>query len=61
MRNTPFASFVKICDRLANAKYSKETGSKMVEAYKKEQPFFKQQLWALSVNDMFEELETLLY
>lgn len=60
IRNTPFASFVKICDRLANVKYSKESGSKMIEAYKKEQPFFKQQLWSLSVNDMFEELETLL-
>lgn len=34
--NVPFARFVKLCDRLANVKYSKDTKSKMFEVYKKE-------------------------
>lgn len=33
IRNTPFASFVKLCDRFANLKFSKETESKMHKKY----------------------------
>jgi (p)ppGpp synthase/HD superfamily hydrolase len=36
IRNTPGAVFVKLCDRIANAQYSKMTGSRMFEMYKKE-------------------------
>jgi (p)ppGpp synthase/HD superfamily hydrolase len=60
IKNTPIATFVKICDRLANTKYSKQTGNKMIEVYKNEQSFFRQKLWDESVNVMFEELEMLL-
>jgi (p)ppGpp synthase/HD superfamily hydrolase len=38
--NNEAAKFVKICDRIANATYSKETGSRMLEVYKKEHEFF---------------------
>ena len=36
IRNTPGAVFVKLCDRIANVQYSKMTGSRMFEMYKKE-------------------------
>jgi (p)ppGpp synthase/HD superfamily hydrolase len=60
IRQTPLASFVKVCDRLANAKYSKEINSKMIEAYRKEKDHFKEQLWSDELKQMFEELEELL-
>ncbi len=41
IRETEGASFVKICDRIANIQYSKLTGSKMFEMYKKENEHFK--------------------
>ena len=36
IRETPYASFVKVCDRLANYTYAKQTKSKMVACYEKE-------------------------
>lgn len=36
IRNCKFAPFIKACDRLSNIQYSKETGSRMFEVYKKE-------------------------
>lgn len=38
--NTPGASFVKLCDRIANVQYSKLTKSSMFEKYKKENEKF---------------------
>jgi (p)ppGpp synthase/HD superfamily hydrolase len=40
IRNTPGAVFVKLCDRIANVQYSKMTGSRMFEMYKKENNHF---------------------
>jgi len=40
IRETEGASFVKICDRIANVQYSKMTGSKMFEMYQKENKHF---------------------
>lgn len=40
IQKTEGASFVKICDRIANVQYSKMTGSKMFEMYKKENDHF---------------------
>lgn len=40
IRNTKFAPFVKMCDRLANMKFSKSEGSRMYELYVKEMPHF---------------------
>jgi (p)ppGpp synthase/HD superfamily hydrolase len=37
---TPGAVFVKLCDRIANVQYSKMTGSRMFEMYKKENEHF---------------------
>lgn len=44
IRNFPFAIFVKLCDRLANVKYSKDSKSKMIEVYKKEHTEFIESL-----------------
>jgi hypothetical protein len=40
IRNTPGAVFVKLCDRISNAQYSKMTGSRMFEMYRKENDDF---------------------
>jgi (p)ppGpp synthase/HD superfamily hydrolase len=40
IRETEGASFVKICDRIANIQYSKMTGSEMFEMYQKENSKF---------------------
>ena len=44
IRSTPYAVFVKLCDRIANVQYSKMTGSRMFEMYKKENRGFTQSL-----------------
>jgi (p)ppGpp synthase/HD superfamily hydrolase len=40
IRETPGATFVKLCDRIANVQYSKMTQSRMFEMYKNENPHF---------------------
>lgn len=40
IRNTPGAVFVKLCDRIANVQYSKMSGSRMFEMYRKENEGF---------------------
>ena len=40
IRETKYAPFIKACDRMANVRYAKETGSRMYEMYKKEMPDF---------------------
>lgn len=44
IRNTDGAVFVKLCDRIANVQYSKMTGSRMFEMYKKENEEFGEKL-----------------
>ena len=40
IRKVPMASFVKMCDRIANVRYSKLMGSRMYEKYKRENEHF---------------------
>ena len=40
IRNTPGATFVKLCDRIANVQYSKMTKSRMFDMYSKENDKF---------------------
>lgn len=40
VRNTPYAVFVKLCDRIANVQYSIETQSSIIKAYRKENEKF---------------------
>lgn len=44
IKATPFASFVKFCDRLANTRYATENKSSMAKQYKKELPNFIEHL-----------------
>ena len=45
IRETEFATFIKLCDRLANVTYSKETNSRMFEVYKNENQDFLKHLF----------------
>lgn len=64
IRNTPGATFVKLCDRIANVQYSKLTKSRMFEMYKKENEHFMSQLAYFEMGNhplksMFEYLKNL--
>jgi (p)ppGpp synthase/HD superfamily hydrolase len=59
IRNTKYAIFVKVCDRIANVLYSCMFGSSMFELYGKEQKAFAQNLYNSKYRIMFEALETL--
>ena len=53
IRNTQFAIFVKLCDRISNMEYSISQGSKMAEMYKKENDKFISYLY---VNSEYDDL-----
>lgn len=61
LRACLFADYVKICDRLANVKYSVNNGSPMAELYLKEYYDFR---WLVDLKikyaDMWAEMESLL-
>ena len=61
---TPYARYVKICDRLANVQYSCDTNSRMKDVYKKENPQFVKSITKdIDVDiysDMFDELHQLI-
>lgn len=63
IKNSYSASFVKLCDRIANVQYSKLTKSKMFEMYKKENNGFTQLLNGYEISNplkpMFDYLENL--
>lgn len=65
IKNTKYAVFVKLCDRIANVQYSKAQGSRMFEMYKKEQPMFEMSLKddnsVKLYNEMFEYLNNIIY
>lgn len=60
IRNTPYATFVKLCDRIANIQYSMSQRSRMLEMYRKETPDFINTLYDEKYNEMFEYLEILV-
>ena len=60
IRATPFAAFVKVCDRLANVGFSTHHSTRMLSTYRGEQAAFRQELWAEDYRAMFEELENTL-
>ena len=55
IRNTPGAVFVKMCDRIANVQYSKMSGSRMFEMYKKENSSFVKSLGFTGVDGITVE------
>ena len=66
IRTTSYAPFIKLCDRLANVRYSTlfDVNSKMAKVYKKEHEHFINQLTCLQSNPyisiMEEEMKVLL-
>lgn len=55
---TPYATFVKLCDRMANAQYSKMSGSNMFDKYLKEHEHFKKMLYTPGyLEEMWDYLE----
>ena len=59
IRNTEGATFVKLCDRIANVQYSKLTKSRMFEMYKKENRNFVDSIYDNRYERMFEYLDSL--
>ena len=67
IRDTPYADYVKLCDRIANVQASKDKmfvwryskrqkGVKMFEQYKKENANFEQKIYNPKYEEMFEYL-----
>lgn len=57
--STPYAVFVKLCDRLANVWYGKITRSSMYKKYQAEQGQFENKLFSLKYAPMWNHLELL--
>ncbi|MFK7924293.1 MAG: HD domain-containing protein [Bacteroidia bacterium] len=45
IKATPYATLVKVCDRIANVRHSRDKGSRMYETYAAEYPNFKAKLY----------------
>jgi (p)ppGpp synthase/HD superfamily hydrolase len=60
IRNTKYATFVKLCDRLANVKYSTNGGSRMADLYRRENDHFKSMLYTGEYYEMWDLLDELL-
>jgi uncharacterized FlaG/YvyC family protein len=56
IKNTPFATFVKVCDRIANYEYSKKTESSMAKMYEKEMGDFIRAIYDDTYKEMFDYL-----
>lgn len=56
IRETEFAVFVKLCDRIANYKYSKKKGSRMADMYEKEMENFIAKIYDEKYEEMFDYL-----
>lgn len=59
INKTKYATFVKLCDRLANALHSKNTNSSMLKKYEKENDNFFIKLYNQEYHSMFVELKNL--
>lgn len=59
IKDQPYATFVKLCDRIANIEYSKSTGSSMFTKYKKENVHFLNKLWTSELQPMWDYIDQL--
>ena len=59
IRDTPDATFVKLCDRIANFEYSKQTKSRMEDCYREENEHFISQLYDPTYNEMIDYIKSL--
>lgn len=60
IRETPGATFIKLCDRLANIKYGILTRSRMPAMYLKENADFKSKLYDPRFDRMFRDMDAIL-
>ncbi|MEM7658224.1 MAG: phosphohydrolase [Bacteroidota bacterium] len=61
IRSTPYATLIKVCDRIANVRHSKAKGSRMFQVYGMEYVGFKRHLYqAGEWEDAWQTLEQLL-
>jgi len=56
IRNTPYAAFIKFCDRIANYKFSVSQGSRMKKMYEKENMNFLMKLYSEDVHPLAQHL-----
>jgi len=57
---TPYATFIKLCDRIANIKHSKQHQNKMFKKYRDENDTIKQKLWNKDYIEMFNYMADLV-
>lgn len=57
IRETPYADFVKLCDRIANVQFSRLSESSMLNKYRKENKEFTQSIYNEKYHSMFQYLE----
>lgn len=60
IRNTAYADFVKICDRIANVESCISTKNEMIQMYIHEQSYFHQQMYNKKYDVMLNHLEDIL-
>lgn len=60
IRNTRFATFCKLCDRIANLEYSLSKGSDIASMYSKENPHFIRAIYNEEYKEMFDHLRGLV-
>ena len=64
IRRTKYATFVKMCDRIANVTYGLDKSwkdqNRMVDMYRKENENFKKKVYVLGYDEMFNYLDDLL-
>lgn len=58
IRNTPLATFAKLCDRIANVRHSLITGGTKLEMYVREMPNFEGKLYDPAYEEMFAFLRS---
>jgi len=57
IKRTKYAKFVKLCDRIANVKYSLDTKHRMFKMYQKEQKHFQKSL----TDNIFDKIYKLIH
>jgi (p)ppGpp synthase/HD superfamily hydrolase len=56
IRAVPYATFIKLCDRIANMEYSQRTGSSMYKTYASEHEEFYRELYDGRFQNMWDHL-----
>ncbi len=59
IKETPYATYIKVCDRIANIKHSKSMQSRMFQVYSNENEGFKSKLWDNKYSKLFEYMDSL--